>query len=185
MSEQKLHLQSIIGGLIALVIFIAIIYFTLITFFPGFQLIFTIILIALGIGLLVVAYFSIKDVEFRHKTAKFFRNLLFFIDALGQDVAKESAKSSAKKKRVPLTAKQKAAVYDLAGDKCQLCGKKGNLKIHHIDSNPSNNRATNLILLCGNDHDDADRGAIPKFRLIEARKKQKTAGYVSVSKPKK
>lgn len=107
------------------------------------------------------------------------------ISKLGLDVLKnmeEGERKGKKKKRIPISKELKNKVYDIAGGKCQECGKKGNLKIHHIDGNPSNNRITNLVLLCGNHHDDADKGVIPKWRLKNIREKQATPDHTSYRK---
>jgi len=36
--------------------------------------------------------------------------------------------------------------------KCQICGNKEKLKLHHKNSNPEDNRLTNLILICATCH---------------------------------
>ncbi len=129
----------------------------------------------------VLVYFSIKSEKLREKERNVFSFMLEAIKAYFAQMGKERKI----KERKPLPKDTKNKVYDLAGDKCQICGKRGNLKIHHIDGDPSNHILTNLILLCGNHHDDADKGVIPKWRLEDARKKQKTTGYISVSKRKR
>jgi ribosomal protein S8E len=70
-----------------------------------------------------------------------------------------------KKIRIAVPEKTKKLVYERANNNCQECGKSGNGDIHHIDSNPSNNNISNLILLCKNHHADADKGVISKYAL--------------------
>lgn len=126
-----------------------------------------------------------KNIEFREKTFSVLRKLATGISKFGLDVLKnieEGERKGKKKKRIPISKELKNKVYDIASGKCQVCGKKGNLKIHHIDGNPSNNRITNLILLCGNHHDDADMGVIPIWRLKNLRNKQATPDHTSYQK---
>jgi hypothetical protein len=58
------------------------------------------------------------------------------------EVIKES------KKRKPLTKKERIEVLDNAGHACEKCGKEEDLQIHHIDEDRSNNRISNLEVLC-------------------------------------
>lgn len=133
------------------------------------------------VGLGILAYYSFKREDLKESEKGFLSSLWQKIMGLTKALTSEERETK-ERKPIPDTLKNK--VYDNAGDKCQMCGKKGNLKIHHIDANPGNNNITNLILLCGNCHDDAHHGVTPKVRLKNAREKQKSAGYVSVSKPK-
>ncbi|MBU3905362.1 MAG: hypothetical protein KJ906_04420 [Nanoarchaeota archaeon] len=56
--------------------------------------------------------------------------------------------------RKPLSAKKKKAVKRKAGSKCQYrgCNQRVNLHNHHKDMNSSNDRASNIELLCPNHH---------------------------------
>ena len=50
------------------------------------------------------------------------------------------------------------------GHKCAIhnCPQMQNLEAHHINSNPSDNRIDNLIMLCPTHHTMADRGVIDR-----------------------
>ncbi len=180
-SEEKIQFIPLIVGLIVL-FFIG--YIVKILLPPEYQIYIYIFagLVVVGIGIII--YFCIKNIDFREKTFSVLRKLAAGISKLGLDVLKnmEEGDRKGKKKRIPISKEIKNKVYDIAGGKCQECGKKGNLKIHHIDGNPSNNRITNLILLCGNHHDDADKGVIPKWRLKNIRDKQATPDHTSYQK---
>jgi 5-methylcytosine-specific restriction endonuclease McrA len=75
-----------------------------------------------------------------------------------------------KRKTIPRTLDREIAAR--AGGRCEYCGhsfsggdalfggKKLGSHIHHIDGNRSNNQKANLILLCPNCHDMAERGEI-------------------------
>jgi hypothetical protein len=69
--------------------------------------------------------------------------------------------------RLPISAETKRQVDIRAGSICQWagCTKDGYLEIHHIDRNRSHNRLSNLILLCGHHHNNADHGAKPSWVL--------------------
>lgn len=187
MEEQRPNVISIIIGIISLAIIFTLVYYILVSFYPISEFIFMILGIVFLLSIVLITYFCIRNMVFRAKVFDFLSKLSFGISKLGDQVIKnyfQEGKKSLKKERKQIADEVKNKVYDIAADKCQICGTKGNLKIHHIDGNPSNNRITNLILLCGNHHDDADKGTIPKWRLKDARTKQKTAGHISVSKEK-
>ncbi|MBD3375765.1 hypothetical protein GF406_12075 [candidate division KSB1 bacterium] len=142
------------------------------------------LLVSFGIIFIVICMViaaCIKNIQFREKVFYYTRKILEVISDFGVALLRDDEKSR-KKKRVPISAKTKNKIYDIAGGKCQECGKKGNLKIHHIDGNPSNNQVHNLVLLCGNHHDDADKGVIPKWRLKNIRQKQATPDHTSYRK---
>jgi len=86
-------------------------------------------------------------------------------------LGKKKAKTSAKKYRAPrptIPAAVKAHVIHRAGDKCQYpkcTAKEGLFEIHHIDGDRTHNVPGNLIVLCPNHHEVADRGEISARRL--------------------
>jgi len=163
-------------GAILLVAIIIIYYYgsQFVTSHPYWSLI-IFVLIASGIAILIKK--SIENPELREKEKTI---LSFIFDAIKNFVSQSSRRGGEKKVRIPIPDDVKNAVMDRAGDKCQICSEDVSLKIHHIDGNPSNNSLNNLIVLCGVDHDKADKGVIPKWRLKNVINKQKTAGYISV-----
>lgn len=177
-SKDSVELIPLLIGLVFIVLLGYILVISLpseyLVYFYGF-------LVLLLLGIFVVIYFGFKSKTFRNKLFHFLKVFSKEISKLGLDIIKNLSEEEKKekKKRIPLPNNQKNRVYDLAGGKCQECGKKGNLKIHHIDGDPSNNRITNLVLLCGNHHDDADKGVIPKWRLRNIRDKQATPDHTS------
>jgi len=183
-SEEKISFIPLVIGLIFLGFIFYIVYAILIAPNPQYQPGFYVFLGLIAVSLAVIIYFCIKNPEFKEKTLNAVHVFTLGLSRIGDNIIKNYQEGASKKRkeRKPPSQEVKNKVYNLAADKCQICGKRGNLKIHHINGDPSNNRITNLILLCGNCHDDADKGVISKWRLKDARIKQKTAGYVSVSK---
>ena len=60
-----------------------------------------------------------------------------------------------RKKRTPLTQSKKTKILLRCKGKCERCGKKlGSVKpnIHHKNCKPSDNRESNLIVLCPSCH---------------------------------
>jgi len=177
-SEDKIQFVPLIIGIAVLCAIIYIIKILL----PPESLIFFYGFLGLAVvGIIIIVIICFKDAKFRDKTLAVVKKLLSGISKLGLELLEDKDKK-VKKKRIPISNEIKNEVFDIAGGKCQECGKKGNLKIHHIDGNPSNNRITNLILLCGNHHDEADKGVIPKWRLKNLRDKQATPDHTSYSK---
>lgn len=66
-----------------------------------------------------------------------------------------------KPRRTPIPTDMKRLVIHRAERRCQWvthsgrCTMEGNLKMHHIDGNPSKHNMNNLIYLCPNHHDEA------------------------------
>lgn len=62
-------------------------------------------------------------------------------------------------------------------NKCENCGNKTNLHLHHIDENPENNIQSNLIVLCGDCHyGKAQTGPLSKTeqrKIIRKRSQKK------------
>jgi len=63
------------------------------------------------------------------------------------------------RKSIPANLKDKLLVE--ANHACTICGRSP-VQIHHIDSNPTKNAEDNLIVLCLNHHDEAERGKASK-----------------------
>ena len=182
MAKNNPHIRLI--PLIAGLLFIAFLILLVRVGIPQEYLIYlNILIVLLIVGILIVVYFCVKNVSFREKTFSVMNLILGSISKLGEhvieDLQSEEKGGKGKEKRIPISHKKKNEVYDIAGGKCQFCGKTSNLKIHHIDGNPSNNNIANLILLCGNHHDDADKNNIPRWRLKKLRTKQATPDHTS------
>ena len=69
--------------------------------------------------------------------------------------------------RMPIPMEIRRRVHIRAGHQCQWegCHNESHPEIHHIDRNRSNNQLSNLILLCGHHHNEADHGAKPSYIL--------------------
>ncbi len=86
-------------------------------------------------------------------------------------MGKKKAKTPAKKyrsARPTIPAAVKAHVARGAGNECQYpgCGaNEGLFEIHHIDGDRTHNVPSNLVVLCPNHHEEADRGEISVWRL--------------------
>ncbi len=65
----------------------------------------------------------------------------------------------ASRKSIPPNLKDKLLVA--ASHACTICGRSP-VQIHHIDGNPSNNSEDNLIVLCLNHHDEAEKSKTSK-----------------------
>jgi hypothetical protein len=77
------------------------------------------------------------------------------------------------RKRVPLALR--TAVAKEFNNECATCGEHAGTQIHHIDENPGNNDALNLIPLCPTCHDihihgPSSRVTRPMLRLFRAHK---------------
>ena len=177
-SDNKVQIIPLATGILV-VILIGYIISLLV---PSEYLILIFVVLAIVAG--IIAYFSIKNPEFRARASTFLGELIEGISKIGANLLKnmEERQRKENKSRLPISKELKNKVYDIAAGKCQEGGKKGNLIIHHIDGDPSNNRITNLVLLCGNHHDDADKGVIPKWRLKSIRERQATPDHTSYVK---
>ncbi len=67
----------------------------------------------------------------------------------------------------PLNHYQSQRIVIDRGNKCQYCGTRDGLEVHHIvqRSNGGTNKLSNLIVLCEKHHTQADRGYLPAKRL--------------------
>ena len=68
------------------------------------------------------------------------------------------------KKRITVPIKLRRQLFVECGHKCSVhnCHEMQNLEGHHINSNPSDNRSENIIMLCPNHHTMADRKVIDR-----------------------
>jgi len=66
--------------------------------------------------------------------------------------------------RVPIPKAKERKLLVESGHKCSvpLCNENYSLSFHHINGDPSDNREFNIIVLCRNHHDMADRGRIDR-----------------------
>ncbi len=66
------------------------------------------------------------------------------------------------KKRRAIPKLVEKTIYQESDSSCSFCQEKqvASLEVHHIDSNPSNNDARNLIVVCGNCHSKITKGII-------------------------
>lgn len=96
---------------------------------PGLKIAFFVVVGLLVIGLCVVIYFCIKNPDFRQKTFGVSEKIILAISKVGEGIIKNYGKRSTETKvRKPMPDDVKNKVYVIAGDKCQICGKIGNLK---------------------------------------------------------
>ena len=79
------------------------------------------------------------------------------------------------KERVPIPVEVRRKLFVTCGHRCSVpfCKEKNNLIIHHINSDPSDNREENLIVLCRNHHAMADKGEIDRKECIEYKNRLK------------
>lgn len=68
------------------------------------------------------------------------------------------------KKRIPIPIQLRRELLVECGHKCSIhnCTEKQGLEAHHINSNPSDNRKDNLLMLCPNHHDMVGRRMIDR-----------------------
>ena len=156
--------------LIGVILFLIIIAIVHAIFMHEFPIVLYILYPVLVIGLGLTIYFSIKNKDFRDKVFSGLNTFGVFLTKLGLDfVEGEEASRAKKKERIPINGRLKTKVFERADNRCQHCGHKGSLDIHHIDGNPANNKMSNLIVLCPNDHRQAP--TIPKQVLKNEAKK--------------
>jgi len=79
------------------------------------------------------------------------------------------------KERVAIPKKTQRALLVECGHKCSihLCNEKTALEFHHINGNPSDNRKSNLIVLCANHHALAQSGKIDRKALADYKRRLK------------
>jgi hypothetical protein len=95
-------------------------------------------------------------------------------------------KSIREEKRKPLKASTKKEVYDKFKGRCNKCSKKNPLEIHHKDMKNSNNRLSNLVLLCPNHHTLEHQKYYKKVFAKEYHKKNsKSSSKKTKKSPKK
>ena len=69
-----------------------------------------------------------------------------------------------KNQRIPISRGTKRKILVESGHKCSvpMCQKSHTLEFHHINGNPSDNKKSNLIVLCPNHHAMATEGKIDR-----------------------
>jgi hypothetical protein len=79
------------------------------------------------------------------------------------------------KERIPIPQGIKRELLVECGHKCSVhrCNEKTALEFHHINGNPSDNRVSNIIVLCANHHHLADSGEIDRKALVEYKRRLK------------
>jgi hypothetical protein len=109
--------------------------------------------IAAGILIILLIYVLVRDKTFRENSIGLWGK---FINWLTQKPKTSRAIYNEPRKTIPGYIIEE--VYQRAKYRCQLynCSQTSNLEIHHIDKNRGNNNMTNLILLCGIHHKEAD-----------------------------
>lgn len=79
------------------------------------------------------------------------------------------------KERIPLPKETQRKLLVESGHKCSvpLCKEGFSLTFHHINGDPSDNRESNIIVLCHNHHDMADRGRIDRKECVSYKERLK------------
>lgn len=160
--------------LIGSIILAVIVYYSIVNFFRTHLYLSIIIIIFLVALLAFLIKYSYQHEEFRQKELSFLKGFLIFLS----DFLKHS-ESKNKKQRVPIPESVKIKVFERAGHRCQICISETDLRIHHIDKNPSNNSMNNLIVLCPTHHAEADRDGIRKEQLKARINKQTRPGKIA------
>ena len=77
------------------------------------------------------------------------------------------------KERIAIPKKTQRKLLVECGHKCSvhLCDEKTALEFHHINGNPSDNRESNLIVLCANHHTLAENDKIDRKALADYKKR--------------
>jgi hypothetical protein len=77
--------------------------------------------------------------------------------------------------RVPIPTEIERKLLVESGHKCSvpLCNESFSLSFHHINGDPSDNRQSNIIVLCRNHHDKADRGKIDRKECVSYKERLK------------
>lgn len=67
------------------------------------------------------------------------------------------------------------ALQDRVGNKCEYCGQRYALEVHHIipREEGGSNKQSNLIVLCGTCHTVAQNGTISRSRLLDIARKRR------------
>ncbi len=122
--------------------------------------------VVFGILFAILVFALIRFPTFRHNTWMGTKRLF---GILADWLTKSGRARKPPRTRIP--AKVKREVFRRANNACQVCGKLETPKIHHIDRDPSEPNLNNLILLCPEHHDLADRNVYPPVQLRGLSKK--------------
>lgn len=81
----------------------------------------------------------------------------------------------ANKTRVPIPKETQRKLLVECGHKCSvpLCNESFSLSFHHINGDPSDNEMSNIIVLCRNHHEMADRGRIDRKECLSYKERLK------------
>jgi hypothetical protein len=76
------------------------------------------------------------------------------------------------KGREPVPISLRRILFVEAGYRCSVsrCTAEASLEIHHVDGDPGNNDAGNLIVLCANHHTQATNGKIDRLACLEIKR---------------
>jgi len=76
------------------------------------------------------------------------------------------------KDRVPVPIPLRRILFVEAGYRCSIlrCTAEAALEIHHIDGDPTNNDAGNLLVLCANHHTQTTNGQIDRLACLEIKR---------------
>lgn len=134
------------NALIAIVFTIVIAYVLIATVFREHTLLTSIIL---GIILVIFIFGLVKFPVFRNATFQGFKRFFNYLIGLITESGRET-----KAPRVNIPQSNRQAVFNRAEHHCQIhgCREMENLEIHHIDSDRTNPKMNNLILLCQKHH---------------------------------
>ena len=83
------------------------------------------------------------------------------------------------KQRVPIPEETQRKLLVDCGHRCSVtqCNESFSLTFHHINGDPSDNRESNIIVLCHNHHDMADRGKIDRKECTSYKERLKPKEY--------
>lgn len=102
----------------------------------------------------------------------------FNLDLLGMD---------RRKSRRPISQSVKNDVWERARGKCEECGKSFSRPIwdwHHKDGNPTNNKVSNIMVVCKICHWDLTRKQHTKARNLKNKKSRQDQDGFGMSLPK-
>lgn len=112
----------------------------------------TLILLFLLIGMDAMYFFTIATPTSTDTISIAFLNVIFIA---GLVLLWRPRK---RKLRVSIPSNLQEQIFFRARGRCEMCGVKAPLEIHHRDNNPANNDKNNLIALCPNCHAKLTRG---------------------------
>ncbi|MFP3879331.1 MAG: HNH endonuclease [Dehalococcoidia bacterium] len=124
-----------------------------------------IIWVAIAIALIIIALLSYLAYKRQGPAAftTFAKKAYYWLSASGNP-----SQHTTFPKAPDLTSSERALFIHYTGNRCEdpTCGKTGNLEIHHIKPRHEGgtNTVWNLLVLCPNHHDSANKGIPPRQR---------------------